>query len=170
MSRTQELMLVLQSGDAYPSEHQPEIRSHLKRVRIEGTVLNLASFQDLLSIAGLSRRMKSFFKQREEMCPELTEIAQMLIPMKDLEDHIQSKISERGDLRNDASPELQQLRKSLSTKRNQLRTAIQKALKRGSKRWNEWRRRRYYKERSNGHPFWKRAVNTENYGFVHDVS
>ena len=133
MSRTQELMLVLQSGDAYPSEHQPEIRSHLKRVRIEGTVLNLSSFQDLLSIAGLSRRMKSFFKQREEMCPELTEIAQMLIPMKDLEDHIQSKISERGDLRNDASPELQQLRKSLSTKRNQLRTAIQKALKRAQK-------------------------------------
>ena len=133
MSRTQELMLVLQSGDAYPSEHQPEIRSHLKRVRIEGTVLNLASFQDLLSIAGLSRRMKNFFKQREEMYPELTEIAQMLIPMKDLEDHIQSKISDRGDLKNDASPELQQLRKSLNSKRNQLRTAIQKALKRAQK-------------------------------------
>ena len=56
------------------------------------------------------------------MCPELTEIAQMLIPMKDLEDHIQSKISERGDLRNDASPELQQLRKStLSVINSELR-------------------------------------------------
>ena len=64
MSLTQEMILILQSGESYPSEDQPEIRSHLKRVRIEGTVLNLASFQDLLSIAALSRRMKNFFKQR----------------------------------------------------------------------------------------------------------
>ena len=99
---THEMMLVLQSGEAYPSEHQPEIRSYLKRVRIEGTVLSLASFQDLLSIAALSRRMKNFFKQREENFPELTDIAQMLIPMKDLEDYIQSKISDRGELKNDA--------------------------------------------------------------------
>ena len=133
MSCTHEMMLVLQSGEAYPSEHQPEIRSYLKRVRIEGTVLSLASFQDMLSIAALSRRMKNFFKQREENFPELTDIAQMLIPMKDLEDYIQSKISDRGELKNDASPELQQVKKSLSRKRNQLRSAIQKALKRAQK-------------------------------------
>jgi DNA mismatch repair protein MutS2 len=133
LSRTHEMIQVLQSADNYPAETQPDIRTHLKNARIEGSILAVAHFLELLTIATLSRRTRAFLKQREELYPQLFAIAQLLIPMKDLETHIQSIITDRGELRNDASEELQRIRKSLSSKRNQLRSAIQKALKKAQK-------------------------------------
>jgi DNA mismatch repair protein MutS2 len=133
LSRTHEMIHVLQSADNYPAETQPDIRTHLKNARIEGSILGITHFLELLTIATLSRRTRAFLKQREELYPQLFAIAQLLIPMKDLETHIQSIITDRGELRNDASEELQRIRKSLSSKRNQLRSAIQKALKRAQK-------------------------------------
>jgi DNA mismatch repair protein MutS2 len=133
LARTHEMIQVLQSAENYPSETQPDIRSYLKHARMEGSILAITHFLELLTIATLSRRTRSFLKQREEQYPQLFAIAQLLIPMKDLETHIQSIITDRGELKNDASDELQRIRKSLSSKRNQLRSAIQKTLKRAQK-------------------------------------
>ena len=106
LARTHEMIQVLQSAENYPSETQPDIRSYLKHARMEGSILAITHFLELLTIATLSRRTRSFLKQREEQYPQLFAIAQLLIPMKDLETHIQSIITDRGELKNDASDEL----------------------------------------------------------------
>src|SRR5690625_3600627 len=54
--------------------------------------------------------------------------------MKPLEDAIGRVITERGELRDDASKELQRIRRQINRERNQLRSTIQRVMRRVSER------------------------------------
>ncbi|MCG8373007.1 MAG: endonuclease MutS2, partial [Balneolales bacterium] len=129
LAQTNEMMDLLRDPEAFPLDQLPDIRPHLSDARAIGSIIPLFAFVDILKICFSARLVKRFIKTREEHKPKLFTIAGELIPLKELENYIKGKITESGDLRDDASPELQRIRKRLNSKRNELRSTINKLMR-----------------------------------------
>jgi DNA mismatch repair protein MutS2 len=131
--QTKEMLEVVASADPFPLAEFPEVRDYLSSAKAEGSIIPLPAFVDILKISAMSRQVKSFFKARSEQLPLLTKVSEGLIPMKELEKSIKEKVTEYGDLRDDASPELRAIRKKLNRKKNDLRTTINRSMKNANK-------------------------------------
>jgi DNA mismatch repair protein MutS2 len=133
LKQTKEMMDLLQNDSAFPLNNLHDIREQLKKSRAENSVLPLPVFMEILEVSITARRIKSYLSDREDYYPELKEISVGLIPLKELENALQNVLNENGELRSDASPELQSIRKRLNNKRNDLRNTINRVMSRVSK-------------------------------------
>lgn len=133
LTRTGEMMDLLQNDSAFPLDNLHDVREYLKKARAEDSILPLPAFLEILELSVTARRIKSYLNQREDRYPELQELSIGLIPLKELENTIQGVITEHGELRNDASRQLQSIRQRLNNKRNDLRNTINRVMSRVSK-------------------------------------
>lgn len=133
LSQTSEMMDLLQNDSAFPLNNLHDIRESLKRSGPENSILPLQAFMEIWEVSATARKIKSYIEQREDRYPALRKISIGLIPLKDLEEFLKSKLTENGELRSDASRELQSIRKRLNSKRNDLRNTINRAMSKLSK-------------------------------------
>ncbi len=133
LARTGEMMDLLQNDAAFPLDNLHDVRKYLKQAKAEGSILPLPSFLEIMEVSVTARRIKSYLNHRKDSYPELQELSIGLIPLKELEVTIKGIITEHGELRNDASPQLQSIRKRLNNKRNDLRNTINRVMSRVSK-------------------------------------
>lgn len=133
LSESREWTKILQSGSSHPLTVVDDVREILKDSRLKGTILPLDDFPVILQNARLARLIVSFFKRLEFETPSLQKISDRLVNLKPLEDAIQRVITERGELRDDASRELQQIRGKLNRERSKLRSTVQQVMKRLAK-------------------------------------
>lgn len=134
LGQTREMMDLLQNDTAFPLNNLHDIRGQLKKSRAENRILPLPVFIEILEVSITARRIKSYLDDREERYPELKEIAIGLIPLPQLEETLQDVLTENGELRSDASPRLQSIRKRLNDKRHDLRNTINRVMGRLAKR------------------------------------
>lgn len=130
---TQEMMKLLQHEAAFPLYNLHDLSDYLKKSKPEGSLLPLDAFMEIREESATARRVKSFIKNRESDYPALKEVSIGLIPLKELEKEIGKVINEQGELRNDASQQLQSIRSRLNRKRNELRNTINKVMSRATK-------------------------------------
>jgi DNA mismatch repair protein MutS2 len=128
-----EWMHLLQSGSSHPLSVLDDIGDALDESRIEGNMLSLDDFLRIFQNARLARLIKQFFSRTEEEYPALRQIVDRLINLKPLEEAIGRVITERGDLRDDASTELKRIRNRINRERSSLRSTIQRVMKRAAK-------------------------------------
>ena len=133
LSESREWTKILQSGSSHPLTVVDDVREILKDSRLKGTILPLDDFPVILQNARLARLIISFFKRLEFETPSLQKISDRLVNLKPLEEAIQRVITERGELRDDASRELQQIRGKLNRERSKLRSTVQQVMKRLAK-------------------------------------
>jgi DNA mismatch repair protein MutS2 len=133
LGQTREMMDLLQNDAAFPLNNLHDVRDQLKKARAENRILPLPVFLEVLELCITARRIKSYLDAREADYPELKEISIGLIPLKGLEETLQNVLTDNGELRSDASPQLQSIRKRLNNKRNDLRTTINRVMSRVSK-------------------------------------
>ena len=131
--QTAEMLEILLDPDPFPLREFPEVRDYLSTSKAEGSLIPLPAFVDLLKICALSRNVKKFLKHRSEEYPQLSKVSEGLIPMKELEKSIKEKVTEHGELRDDASPELQSIRRKLNKRKSDLRGTINRAMSKASK-------------------------------------
>lgn len=129
LAQTREMMELLRDTDPFPLNDVPDIRQPLKTAKAEGSIIPLYAFVDILNLCVTARFVKKFIKARHEHKPTLSEISEALIPLKELEQHIKGKVTDQGELRDDASPELRSIRKKLNGKRNELRTTVNRLMR-----------------------------------------
>ncbi len=129
LAQTREMMEILRDPDVFPLDELPDVRDHLDIAKAYGSIIPLYAFRDILKICFNARTVKKFIKQKEERAQTLTGISEQLIPLKELENYIKGKVTENGELRDDASPELKSIRKRLNSKRNELRSTINKMMR-----------------------------------------
>jgi DNA mismatch repair protein MutS2 len=132
-TRTRELLSLISSGDTPPLSEVPDVRSDLIRARPEGSVLDSAAALQIGKTLVTGRRISQFFSNREERCPIWFRFAQQLQPRKVLEDEIFRILSDTGAVKDTASVELQQIRRSLNSRRNDLRSSLQKVMRQANK-------------------------------------
>lgn len=129
LAQTREMMAIIRDPEVFPMDELPDVRDHLDTARAYGSIIPLYAFRDILKISITARTVKKFIKQKDERVQTLTAISEKLIPLKELENHIKGKVTENGELRDDASPELKSIRKRLNSKRNELRSTINKMMR-----------------------------------------
>lgn len=133
LTQTKEMMDLLQNDTAFPLNNLHDIREFLQKARAENSILPHPAFIEILEITITSRRVKSYLNERREDYPTLQTISVGLIPLKEFEITLQKIFTENGELRSDASPQLQSIRSRLNKKRNDLRTTINRVMSRVSK-------------------------------------
>ena len=128
-----EWITLLESSSTHPLSNLDDIREILKHVRVEGNSIPLDNFVVILQNARLARMIIDFFNRLEIPLNALNSIVSRLTNLKSLEEIISKTVDDRGELKDDASPQLKQIRNRLNREHNKLRTTIQRVMRKISK-------------------------------------
>ncbi|WP_234572614.1 endonuclease MutS2 [Rhodohalobacter sp. 614A] len=128
-----EWMSILQSGSSHPLSVVDDVNDILRASRIRDNTIALDDFLVVLDNARLGRLIKNFFKNNELELTNLKNISEQLINHQPLEDAIEKVVTDRGELRDDASSDLKKIRGRLNRERNRLRDTIHSVMRRVSK-------------------------------------
>jgi len=169
LSRTEEMMQILQLHEGFPFEGIYDIRAAIKRSRIQGSILDSLSLLQTGSMAAASRKLYLFFSQRKENRPALASIGLRITPCKELEDQVQQVLNDSGEVKDSASNTLRTIRRSLNTRKAELRTTLDRLLREAAK--NEYIGEEGMTIRNGRMVIPIRAEHKRKIqGFIHDVS
>src|SRR5579871_6772487 len=104
-----------------------DIRATVERARIE-TRLTPHELLDVVHTVAAGRRLRIYLLNRQEKYPLLGEMATNLPILQMLEQRIESSISESGEVRDSASPELGRLRSQIKVTHSRLTDRLQSLL------------------------------------------
>jgi DNA mismatch repair protein MutS2 len=112
-----------------PFEYIPEISEIIARSKIEGTVLDGRKIIEIYRLAVISRNFYQFLKSNSDNAPLLFERGGGLFADKLFEHHIRKILSENGDVLENASPKLQEIRRDIRDKREDLLKSVNRLIK-----------------------------------------
>ncbi|MCH8033863.1 MAG: endonuclease MutS2 [Bacteroidetes bacterium] len=112
-----------------PLEYISDLSVELAKSKIEGTVLRVKKILDILKLAACSRLLYNFIKENSEIAPLLKQSSNWLFVDKLFEHHIQKVIDENGEVKENASKNLKEIRKSIREKKSDLIRSINKIMK-----------------------------------------
>ena len=122
--------IMLLHADEFPNSNFIDAVPHLNRAAIEGLFLSEQEFFDVkLSLRTITECLQFFKKQEENSFPRLRELTQMVDVDADLLKSIDRVIDQRGKLRDDASTELQAIRRQIISEQAGLRKKLDTILK-----------------------------------------
>lgn len=130
-------MKYLLEADTQPSfEGIVDCRASIHRASITGNVLSAPELRQIGNLLTATRKLKTFFEKRKNLAPLLASQSGMVEVDKILEFNIHTAINENGDVRDNASNQLRQIRKSILNLRETLRKQLESILRQGIK--NDW--------------------------------
>ncbi|MGB5895230.1 MAG: endonuclease MutS2, partial [Ignavibacteriaceae bacterium] len=124
-----EAKYILIENSAPPLEYISNLSEELAKSKIEGTVLRSNKILDILKLAACSRFLFNFIKENAEIAPLLRQLSSWLFVDKLFEHHIQKVIDENGEVKENASKDLKEIRKSVREKKSDLVRSINKIMK-----------------------------------------
>lgn len=120
---------ILIKNEEPPFEYVPDLNESLSLSQVEGTVLSPKSIVDIKNLASSSRRMFQYFKLRESEGRIFSNIGHDLFVNKNFENHIEKIFNENGDISDNASAKLREIRNEIKDKEDTLRKVVNKILK-----------------------------------------
>jgi len=120
---------ILIKNDFPPLEYLPDLHEVLSRSRIDGVSLTTKNILEVLKLAVISRRMFQFIQSSENESNYLDQLRNSLFVDKVFEHHISKIFSENGEIRDDASPKLKEIRIEIREKEATLQKIVKKMLK-----------------------------------------
>ncbi|MDI6827026.1 MAG: endonuclease MutS2 [Armatimonadota bacterium] len=116
---TTEAKMILQEEGPLPLGGIHDVRAHINKASMDG----ILAPSDLLEVAetlAAGRRLKAFIQKRHEIVPKLAEIASNICIFPKIEESINECISDSGEIRDTASPELARIRSKLKATHGRL--------------------------------------------------
>ncbi|MGL1888986.1 MAG: endonuclease MutS2 [Reichenbachiella sp.] len=129
MDQTREFIQILTSGEPFPQSNYIDITDYLKKSEVAGTFLDELELHDIKCVVETLIRIDDFFVEKKESFPILSSRFAGIGLDSNLLRNLQSKIDEKGELRDDASKELMRIRSAISKSQTRARTAVNKILK-----------------------------------------
>lgn len=126
--RVYEMHTLVMSGEAFPIEHTEDVQAHLNKSFIAGAYLQATDILDVLEVMQSSRRIAGFVSLKREQMPELAAMCSALYENRMLEKHITEAIDEAGNVRDNATRELQRIRQDIFDTGAKLRNRLNKIL------------------------------------------
>jgi len=114
---TREMAEIERSDEEFPTDFFYDVRPILKRIRIEGTFVDVAELFDLRRSLETIRRLVSFFKAKDDeqpLYPYLANLSADVLIYPQITKEIDAILDKTGNIRDNASPELQAIRRNLS--------------------------------------------------------
>lgn len=120
LNEVEELRKIRTEGETFPQLDFDEIDKEIKLIPIENASLQLEGFMKIHRISNLVNALIYFFNKREKEYPLLTEITSQAHFTKEIIDAIEKIFDRHGKIKNDASPELAEIRNSIISLRKQI--------------------------------------------------
>ncbi len=111
-----------------PNHGFDSIQSEIKLLGIDGSVIEIAGFRKISSITEIVNTHLKYFRKYREIYPALSETVSHLEYNTSLSDRIDSIIDKYGEMKDDASPLLQELRRSINSIRGKINSSFNSAL------------------------------------------
>jgi DNA mismatch repair protein MutS2 len=116
LSQTEEFVRIIREEDDFPVSHFIDVRQALRNIRIEGTWLDESALFDLRRSLQTIGEITAFLKRGEEddtPYPHLRKLAEYIIVFPDLLKRIDTILDRFGRIKDNASPELNRIRKEI---------------------------------------------------------
>jgi DNA mismatch repair protein MutS2 len=120
---------ILNKAGYPPIDFIPDLNQALSECKIEGAILSSQKVLEILKLAKTSRLLQQFLKHELVTESHLTGKLNDLFSDKLFEFQIEKIISEQGEVKENASADLLQIRKEISSKRNELVKSINRIIK-----------------------------------------
>ena len=120
---------ILNTAGHPPIDFIPDLKKSLSESRIEGSILSSNKILEILKLAKTSRLLIQFLKSELKDQSKLKERLSFLFSDKLFENHIEKVITEQGEVKENASNVLSQIRRDINSKRNELVKSINRIIK-----------------------------------------
>lgn len=130
-NETEDGRKVLRLKGGMPMPHLKDIRMHLKRLEIGGS-LNGKEIAEIGRVLTTTREMRSFFEwftEQEIEFHRLSEIVSGLVSLPDLTRRISQSVAEDGSILSDASPELKRIRNAIRSTETAIRDRLDELIR-----------------------------------------
>ena len=111
-----------------PNHGFDDLSTEINLLKIENSVLEIEGFRQIASASETINILLKFFKKFREYYPNLYSQGSEIEITKELITSINNVIDRFGEVRNDASPELFQIRKNIQSVRSKIGQSFQRAL------------------------------------------
>ncbi|UYZ63817.1 endonuclease MutS2 [Hymenobacter weizhouensis] len=123
--QTDEFRQLLNSGADFPSQHYHDVHPHLVRANLPGSYLDVAAFHAVKMSLRTIREALTFFSRAEEgLYPTLRLLGIGVQVDRNLLAALDKVVDDEGQVRDNASPLLGQLRQELIARQGQLRKQL----------------------------------------------
>lgn len=112
-----------------PFEYVPLLDEALSQSRIDGALLSSKKILEILNLAKISRLLQQFLKSNAELSPLMYNESKKLFNDKLFEHHIQKIINDKGEVKENASKQLAEIRRDIRNKKDELVKSINKIIK-----------------------------------------
>jgi len=130
VDETSEMKTILLMEDGFPVDGYVDATPFLERIKREGTYLDETELVNLRRSLDAIRALLAFFKKGDEpKYPRLTDLAKPVAYFPYVSDRIDAIINKFGKVKDNASPELAQIRSSISSIQNSISKRITSILK-----------------------------------------
>jgi DNA mismatch repair protein MutS2 len=112
-----------------PFEYVPLLDEALSQSRIDGALLSSKKILEILNLAKISRLLQQFLKSNAVLSPLMYNESKKLFNDKLFEHHIQKIINDQGEVKENASKQLAEIRRDIRSKKDELVKSINKIIK-----------------------------------------
>ena len=134
LNRTDEFVHILEDEDTFPSDHFYDVRTMLKRIRVIGTWIDIPVMFQLKRSLQTINSIVAFLRKEDEsdpVYPNLSSLTDNVVVYPEITKRIDSIIDANGDIKDNASSQLADIRRQLANAINSisknLHTILRKA-------------------------------------------
>lgn len=131
--QTEEYRQLLSGSDYFPNDFTNNMERELKLLSVPGAVLNGEQLLGMQRLALTIRDIMLWFKRHNDLYPALLAVSEKIIYEKAITEIISAVIDEAGNVRDNASKELMQIRSELASLRGELRRTFEGILRKLNK-------------------------------------
>lgn len=118
----------LQGDNAIPNHGFEAIYSELNLLGIENSILETGSFRKILSICETTKTLLSFFDKNKQFYVNLHKRSENIILENSISESIKAVIDRFGEIKDDATPELAIIRRSINGMKGKINASFNTAL------------------------------------------
>lgn len=136
LTQTNEFLAILQAKREFPLNHYYDLRSTLKAISVPGTFISAENLFSLQRALGTIEQIKRFFTTKTTtdstaVYPTLTTLSQQLNAFTEISGEISTILDKHGNVKDNASPLLAELRHKLSSMQASVGAAMRKVIMQG---------------------------------------
>jgi DNA mismatch repair protein MutS2 len=128
LKRVSEFTASFNSDNRIPNHNFDRIDKELHLLEIENSVLDIAGFRHIITVAETTKELLRFFKKFEEFYQALQLFSAKVSYTSLISEEIQKKINRYGEIKDEASDALAAIRKRLLVVKGKINSSFQKAL------------------------------------------
>lgn len=127
--RVAEFKSIRTEGEPFPALDFEELLAEIKLLPVRNAVLQQEGFVRIARASELVNAVLHFFDKRSQDYPRLTGLLTEVYFTREIIESIERVFDRKGDIRDDASPELARIRQQLGTLRNQINRNFDKEMR-----------------------------------------